>query len=115
LLCIVLNANYSFFNIAESTSTDFTATSDAAESNKNVLESTSELGEGNSTETQTVEPCQQITESNEMIMSDQLNVGASNASQTTAFKKRGRGRPPVHQQGDRRKARLKEVFVILIS
>jgi hypothetical protein len=47
-------------------------------------------------------------ESNERVLGDQQLSAVANSNQVT-FKKRGRGRPPIHQQGDRRKARLKEV------
>lgn len=56
------------------------------------------------------ESTEQVAESSERIPGDQLLYTTCNTSQVN-FKKRGRGRPPIHQQGDRRKARLKEVYV----
>lgn len=85
----------------------------------NTVSAAPELNEGNSmneepsslapTITTASESILPVTDTTVKVAAEPIEPTTLGASMQAPPKKRGRGRPPVHQQGDRRKMRLKEV------
>ena len=121
MLSAAISVSYFSCCVSEITSTENMKSENAAET-VNAAEDIQESGEAKSVndkehlpvaETFNTESDEKISESNNVISNDAPIFETSNSSPPpTSFKKRGRGRPPIHQQGDRRKARLKEVPVL---